>query len=231
MTESHLDALLDELVPAEPREGWNDVVHRARRDQRRYTAVILAIATLVLASCSWVAVRAFEGTPAPPPVRKTFEFSNQASAAFAKRIGRKFPQAEVDKAHGVVQVQTEDGPLDLWAAPATRGRSCFVVGAESDMVANRPFGSSSGCVPHRPPAIGAGTYQGSDHPYAVVFGYATGSATAEVKLWSGRTVTLPVVEHYFLGELPIGSAVESVTGRDASGKIVARYKPPQYRGG
>jgi hypothetical protein len=227
MNESYLDGLLDELVRAEPREGWDDVLHRARRGQRRYVAVVVAISALALASCSWVAVRAFEGTPAPPPVRKIFEFSNQASAAAAKRIGRKFPQAKVDKVHGVLQVQTEDGPLDLWAAPATRGRSCFIVGAESDLVANLPIASSGGCVPRHPPVIGAGTYQGSDHPYAVVFGYATGSATAEVKLWSGRTVRLPVVEHYFLGALPIGSAVESVTGRDASGKIVGRDKLPQ----
>jgi hypothetical protein len=228
MTESHLDALLDELVPAEPPEGWNDVVHRARRDQRRYTAVVLAIATLVLASCSWVAVKAFEGTPAPPPVRGTFEFSNRADAAFAKRIGKKFPQAIVDKAHGVLQVQTKHGPLDLWAAPSTDGGSCFLVGWEADMTEKLQLGGSGGCTQGHEPRVGAGTFQESNRANTVLYGVATGSvATVRVKLWSGRTVTLPVVEHYFLGALPIGSAVESVTGRDASGKIVARYKQPQ----
>lgn len=227
MSESYLDGLLDELVAADPQERWDDVLHRARRGQRRYIAAVLAVVALGLAACSWVAVRAFEGTPAPPPIRKSFEFSNQASATAAKRMGRKFPQAEVDKAHGVVQVQTKDGPVDLWAAPSTDGASCFLVGAESDMTAKLQVASSGGCVPPHPPAIAAGTYQGSEHPYTVVFGYATRSARAEVRLWSGHTVTLPVVEHYFLGVLPVGSAVESVVGQDASGNVVARYKPPQ----
>jgi len=172
-------------------------------------------------------VKAFEGTPAPQPVRRTFEFSNRDSTEFAKRLGQKFPQAEVDQAHGVLQVQTKDGPLDLWAAPATDGGTCFLVGWEADMTAKMQFGGSGGCAQfHRLP-IGAGTFQGSDHPYAVVFGYARDSATAEVKLWSGRTVTLPVVEHFFLAALPVGSALESVIGRNASGKVVARYKPSQ----
>jgi hypothetical protein len=226
MTDSYLDGLLDELVPAEPEARWDDVVHRARRDQRRYAAVVIAVAALGLAACSWVAVKAFEGTPAPPPVRGTFEFSNRATAEAAKRIGKAFPQAEVAKAHGVLQVQTKDGPLDLWAAPATDGGACFVVGWEADRLPKLQVGSTSGCVPADPhPPIGAGTSGVSQHPYTVVYGYAAGpAATAQVKLWSGRSVTLPVVEHFFLAALPTGSAVASVTGRDANGKVIASAK-------
>lgn len=226
MTDSYLDGLLDELVPTEPQERWDDVVHRARRDQRRFAAVVIAVAALGLAACSWAAVRAFEGTPAPPPVRGTFEFSNRATAEAAKRIGKVFPQAEVAKAHGVLQVRTKDGPLDLWSAPATDGGACFVVGWEADMLPKLQVGDVNACVPadHQPP-IRAGTFQVSDHPYTVLYGYAAASvATAQVKLWSGRTVTLPVEEHFFLAALPVGSAVASVTGRDASGKVVASAK-------
>jgi len=223
MTDSHLDGLLDELVPMEPHERWDDVVHRARRGQRRYTAVVIAVAALGLAACSWVALKAFEGTPAPPPVRGTFEFSNRATAEAAKRIGKMFPQAEVAKAHGVLQVRTKDGPLDLWAAPATDGGTCFVVGFEADRLPKLQVGSTSGCVPANPqPLIGAGTAGTSAHPYTVLYGYAAGPvATAQVKLGSGRTITLPVVEHFFLAALPPGSAVASVTGRDANGKVIA----------
>jgi hypothetical protein len=229
MNESYLDGLLDELVPTEPEARWDDVVHRARRDQRRYMAVVIAVAALGLAACSWVAVKAFEGTPAPPPVRGAFEFSNRAGQQLAKRMGKAFPQAEVAKAHGVLQVQTKDGPLDLWAAPATDGGACFLVGWEADNFPNLAVGDAGGCAPtDHPPPIGAGTMQGSDHPYTVVYGYAADSvATAQVKLGSGRTVTLPVVEHFFLAALPIGSAVAAVTGRDARGKIVGMDKLPQ----
>jgi hypothetical protein len=223
MTESYLDGLLDELVLSEPRERWDDVVHRARRAQRRYTALVLAVAMLVLASCSWVAVRVFEGTPAPPPVRGTFRFSNRAFAEFPKKLGNEFPQAEVDKAHGVLQVQTKDGPLDLWAAPSTDGGTCFVLGLENEMTAKMQLGSMSGCTRADTPPISAGTFgAGAD---TVLDGYATGSeATAQVTLTNGRTITLPVVEHFFLGSDPGGLAPASITGRDRSGKIVASWK-------
>jgi hypothetical protein len=42
-------------------------------------------------------------------------------------------------------------------------------------------------------------------------------------LTDGTTTTLPVVEHLFLGALPHGSNVASVTGRDANGDVVATW--------
>ena len=62
MMDAHLDQLLDELVPVEPREQWNDVLRRARRSRRRYFAVVAAVAVLVLAPAAWAAVNAFEGS-------------------------------------------------------------------------------------------------------------------------------------------------------------------------
>lgn len=223
MTESRLDGLLDELVPVQSRAGWDDVVHRARRARRRYAAVVVAVAALVLVPATWAAVKAFEGTPAPPPVRGTFKFSNRGFAEFAKRLGKKFPQAEVGKAHGVLQVQTKDGPLDLWAAPSTNGGTCFVIGLERDMTAKMQLGSMSGCTRADAPALAAGTFgEGAD---TVIFGYATGSeATAQITLMDGHTITLPVVEHFFLGADPGGLEPASVTGRDTSGNIVASWK-------
>jgi hypothetical protein len=233
MSESYLDGLLDELIRVEPKAAWDDVLHRARRARRRYTAVALTVAVLVLASCSWVAVKAFEGTPAPAPVRRTFEFPSRVAAGAAKQIRKTFPQADVSKAHGVLQVQTKDGPLDLWAAPATHGETCSDVGWEADMTAKQQIAASSECSPvDQPgPSIDPGTFEEFDHPYIVVTGVATGPVvTVKVTLSDGRSITLPVVEHFFLGALPrsseivTGTLAVSASGRDASGKVVASWK-------
>jgi hypothetical protein len=227
MTDTYLDGLLDDLVRVEPTMAWDDVLHRARRTRRLHAAVVLTVAMLVLASCSWVAVKAFEGTPAPAPVVRTFEFPSRVATEAERTLGN-FPQADVAKAHGVLQVQTEDGPLDVWAAPATNGNTCYDVGWEADMTAKRQIAYTSGCGPLGPPhgpSIEPGTLYVYPHPYTVEFGSATGPVvTARVTLSSGRTVTLPVVEHFFLGVLPLGSVVASVNGLDASGKIVASSK-------
>jgi hypothetical protein len=46
-----------------------------------------------------------------------------------------------------------------------------------------------------------------------------------VKLTDGRTTTLPVVEHLFLGALPRGSEPASITGLDVSGNVLASWTP------
>jgi hypothetical protein len=65
--------------------------------------------------------------------------------AAAKRLRRQ-PKAIVSKTHGVIQVQTADGPLDLWAAPATDGGTCCFVGWQSDLHKTQAAGNSS-CAP------------------------------------------------------------------------------------
>lgn len=58
MTDDYLNRLLDEFATAEPREDWGDVLKRARRARRRYVAVAVAIATLVLVPSAWAIQRA-----------------------------------------------------------------------------------------------------------------------------------------------------------------------------
>jgi hypothetical protein len=67
-------------------------------------------------------VSLFEGTPAPPAV--SFVFTGQhrfAEMAMRAGFAIQFPQVDVSKAHGVLQIQTAEGPEDLWAAPNDQG--------------------------------------------------------------------------------------------------------------
>jgi hypothetical protein len=210
MTDSYLDGLLDELVRVEPRESWDDVLQRARRAQRRYTVLVVAIAVLVLAPATWAAYRAFEGTPAPRSIRQDFVLIDGAG-----------------KAHGVLQVQTRYGPLDLWAAPELGGGKCWILIWMRKT--SNPHGSFEGtcsnpAVSAPPIDVGIGW---ATHPIPVLSGSVTGRATTvEVKLSNGYTMTLPVVEHLVLGVVPLqpGARLPGVAfaiGRDASGKVVA----------
>jgi hypothetical protein len=233
MMDDYLDGLLDELVTAKPRERWNDVLGRSRRARRRYTAVVAAVGALVLVPAAWAAVNAFEGTPAPQAIEQNFvrwnagavqleQFSAQAGA------GKHVPRVDASKAHGVLQLSTNDGALDLWAAPESDGSgTCWFVGWESEMAAGTAHGIET-CSQAEEPAIDPSTYGEAAHPsYNVLDGYATGDeATADVTLTNGQTTTLPVVEHLFLGALPPGSELASITGRDASGNVVATWTPP-----
>jgi hypothetical protein len=239
MMDAYLDQLLDELVAAEPREQWSDVRARARRPRRRYTAVVAAVAVLVLAPATWAAVNAFEGTPAPRSIKQSFVEWNANAVLIARNGFRKHaPKAIASKAHGVIQVQTADGPLDLWAAPARGGGACYFIGWQSELRKTHAFGESS-CVPaaKKRSARIVNVSWGGDYlhrSYEVLEGYAYGAArTVRVALADGRTKTLPVVEGFFLGVARRGAEslrshrgirVVSITARDAHGKVVGRWR-------
>ena len=231
MMDVYLDGLLDELMTAEPREQWSDVRRRAQRSRRRYTAVVATVAALVLVPATWAAVDAFDGTPAPQAIHQSFvQFNHgfEQTEAFAAENGFKqqLPRADASKAHGVLQLDTSDGPLDMWAAPELDGAgTCWFVGWESDMHADHALGGGT-CTEADDPAIDPSWGWGIDHPaYTVLHGSVTGDEkTLDVTLTDGRTMTLPVVEHLFLAALPHGPEPASITGRDASGKVVATWK-------
>ena len=237
--DAYLDHLLDELVSVEPAEAWQDVLERARRSRRRYLAAATAVAALVLAPASWAIAKSFEGTPAPPSVKSDFRFSNQMRAKIAKTLGRKQPKAIASKAHGVIQVQTADGPIDLWAAPTTDGGTCYLYGWPSGPN-NRLGATSSGCVASDPKLAGVQHNldwgEGSDYQhrnYNVINGYAWGRATTvRVTLSNGKATTLPVVEGLFLGAVHqslhwrLRPKIVSLTARNAHGRIVGYWKRP-----
>jgi hypothetical protein len=223
----YLDHLLDELVPAERDAGsWSDVLERARRSRRRYTAAVAAVAALVLAPAAWAAVNAFEGTPAPQVIEQNFSYHRVAINPWTGNIVNE-TDADAGKSHGVLQLQTSDGPLDLWAAPEIdKSGICWFAGWESDISADHAIGTGS-CTESGDAAVDPRTYNDANHPaYTVLVGSVTGSETTlDVTLADGSTTTLPVAEHLFLGALPPGSQLATITGRDATGNVVASWTP------
>lgn len=243
MMDAHLDNLLDELVTAEPRERWNDALARARRSRRRYVAAVVTGAALVIVPAAWAITQAFEGKPAPQSIKSEFRFGNRMKAKIDMVLGRKEPKAIASKAHGVIQVQTADGPIDLWAAPASDGGTCYFVGWESELRKTRAGGTST-CVPATAKRSNAQSF--GEHNlefewwgdylhrnYRVANGYAYGRATTvRVNLSDGSSKTLPVVEGLFLGAVHqslhwrLRPKLVSVVTRDAHGHVVGYLKLP-----
>lgn len=197
--------------------------------RRPLVAVVVAVAALAGAGVAVAAgLGAFEGTPAPPDVSTSFSHFNQviADSATQQSFASVVPQADVSKAHGVIEVQTADGPEDLWAAPNNQGGQCYFIDWANDVPSeNGNRNGFGGCDPVPPPASninwGAGSVAG--HPDLVTaFGTVFVDATnVELTLGDGSTVTLPVVEHLFLTSLSKGTDVTKVVALDAAGNEVA----------
>jgi len=172
------------------------------------------------------------GTPAPATVVQSFVgWDARTQALAAAGLAAKAPIADATKVRGVLQAQTSDGPLDLWAAPASDGGTCMFAGWASDLDAPNGAMGSSMCVSASPPSSNFGWAQASDlpeHPsYSDIFGYAYGdAATVDATLADGNTTRLPVVEHCFLGVFANGATIVSLVSRDSSGGIVSSWSPP-----
>ena len=240
MTESRIDDLLDEQVPPfEPRpDGWENVLARAHTTRRRYAALAVAALALLLVPTA-VALRGqiadlFQGTPAPPAVSTSFESSNKiADLATQKGFGARFPHADVTKAHGVIQIQTPDGPQELWAAPNDQGGVCWFIDFANDPAANGVKPGSGGCDTSafsRPPSDIAfeGPSWDVTHPslYTVDGRVNVDAATVQVAFGDGSKITLPVVEGLFLGSLDRNVEVTHVTAYDSGGNQVAQMTRP-----
>lgn len=213
--DAYLDHLLDELVTVEPHEAWQDVLHRARRSRRRYAAASVLIVALFLAPAAWAIAQAFEGKPAPPSVKTVLRHARprlivgahslRELIARAEALGKAEHRAVVSKAHGVIQLQTKDGRIDLWAAPARDGGKCFLIAWQR----NRRYPPNNiGCYPATLHTAGSSVLHNLiwtsvddlHRNYYLVNGRAYGGATSlRVTLSNHKTKTLPVVEGLFLG--------------------------------
>ena len=240
MTETRIDKLLDDLVPAIPQrsDGWEDVLARARRTRRRYATVAAAALALLLVPTA-VALRArvadlFQGTPAPPPVSNFFATNKQLADKLIQRgIATNFPQADVSKAHGVIRIDTPDCPQELWAAPNDQGGLCWFIDFANDPAPNgvKPgFGSCDTSAFARPPADIAFEGPGWElsHPslYTIDGRVNVDAATVKVTFADGSNIRLPVVEGLFLGSLDREVKVTWVTAYDEAGNQVAEMTRP-----
>ena len=222
--------------PDNPRELPN------RHGLRRLRPVLVAAVAAAALAGAGVAIAAgfgaFEGTPAPPEITSGLNVPKQIVADATKQgFAQAFPQADVSQAHGVIEIQTPDGPQDLWAAPNDQGGQCFFID-----YANDPVGSSGGkpgtggCI--TPDTYGDskivadGPEWGIDHPdLLTIYGSVeVDAATVNIALQDGSTLTAPVAEHFFLASIPkpatSGDAkLERVTAFDATGTKVADWTP------
>lgn len=238
MTETRIDDLLDELVPAiEPRsDGWEDVLARAHTTRRRYAALAVAALALLLVPAA-VALRGqiadlFQGTPAPPAVSTSFEgFNRFADATIRAGFARQAPHADVSKAHGVIQIQTADGPQDLWAAPNDQGGLCWFIDFENDQPSGNlqpGYGACGVSSPPGPDILLEGPVWMLSHPsLSTVDGRVYIDAeTVQLTLADGSTSTIPVIEGLFLGSLDKGAKVTRVAAYDKNGTEVAQLTRP-----
>ena len=236
MTDASIDEILDEYVPpfAPRSQGWEDVLGRARRSRRRYAALAAAALALVLVptavSFGGRVVNIFQGTPAPPAVSSSFEANNRmADMATQQGFADKFPHADVSQAHGVLEVQTPDGPEDLWVAPDDQGGHCWWVNWANDPVtAAGQFGFGGCDPPDAHSGIDAGTIWVEAHPtMQTLWGRVFVQADrAVVELQDGSSSTLQVVEGGFLASLSRDARVVRVTAYDGDRKA-ATWEAPQ----
>jgi hypothetical protein len=217
-----------------------------RHGLRRLRPVLVAAVAVAALAGAGVAIAAglgvFEGTPAPPDVSASFsQLNRMPDAAVQQGIAAKWPQADVSKAHGVIEVQTPDGPEDLWAAPNDQGGQCYFIDWANDPTEQdgTKYGFG-GCPPAwstTNPINSPGLSWIVGHPSLMTaWGIVSvDAASVELTLQDGSTMTLPVVEHVFLGSIgePAGQTgigdtrIEKATAFDASGNQVSEWTSPQ----
>jgi hypothetical protein len=244
-----IENALDELMPEfEPRGGgWDDVLRRARRTRRRYGLAAVAVAALLVVPAALGLHGLFQGTPAPPAVKSWF-----ADSLTRQGFRTKFPQADVSQAHGVLEVQTSDGPEDLWVAPNDRGGSCWFIDFANDPPGPDGQYGFGGCYPWADFALGRsqkgayamiwpsgrpstdidwGAVWINPHPtLQTLWGHLNVSATrVEVDLANGSTLHLSVVESFFLASLSKDDRVTEIRAYDEAGARVATVRPLQRK--
>jgi hypothetical protein len=214
--------------------------HHRVRGWRPVIVAVIAVVSLAGAGVAIAAgVGAFEGTPAPPDVSTSFsQLNRMADLATQHGFAQHFPQADVSKAHGVIEVQTPDGPEDLWAAPNDQGGQCYFIDWANDAPgqdgSKYGFGGCGTPATTTKPIAPSGPIWIVGHPDLMTLNGSVSddAATVEITFKDGSTMTLPVIEHMFLGSIDKPRTQMSdfrlvkVTAFDANGKPIADWPPP-----
>jgi hypothetical protein len=205
----------------------------ARRPVRRraiiVTAAVVLLGTLVAAPALGLGgkfVDLFQGSPAPPPVQEAFATGDVLRQRLIEAVAQdRFSPVVAERTHHVTTVETEDGPVHLWAAPTEDGRQCWFIqfGASTT---GRPFGSAS-CdgLDADGVSLRAGAEAVAYRPsvrivYARV--YDDEIVRVDVHDVEGGVVQLTVVAGHALGTLERSSRVGDFVGLNAAGDEVAR---------
>lgn len=214
-----MESTTDRLRPARPVKG-----------RRRWRPALVGAAIVVVLAVAGIAIAAgfgaFEGTPAPPDVSTGFKQLNQlAGTAVEKDFYLNFPQTDASKAHGVIEIQTADGPEDVWAAPGVKRGQCYLIDYANDTKSGGGVLSIDGCEqsPAPPSNLDFSDVWMHTHPdLMTVYGSVyVPAATVKLTLDNGSIMTVPVIENLFIGSLPRGTKVNKVTAFDTAGNQVA----------
>ena len=245
MTERDLQMLVDfrSEVPAPSTETAERIYARAisrrsriarpRTHRRPSLAVLFAAAALVLVPTALAfrgqVIDLFQRTPPAAISTAATTMERTANGAMKAGFAARYPIADVSKLHGVMEIQTADGPEDLWVAPNDLGGQCSFVNFANDPVSATVVQGTCDTAT-TPPAsnITFNEFRELPHPTLLTaFGRVYVDA-ASVKLTraDGSAVTAPVLEGYYLASLDKADQVISVTAYDAAGSAVAEWGRP-----
>jgi hypothetical protein len=220
---------------------WSEVLtRRGARSTRRTRRLVAALAVVVVAVPSALAfggVRGFFfGAPAPPLIVNAFRESNAMQKMIVKWEQAHhqkidvMPQANGRKAHSVIAVDTSDGPLVLWAAPASRGRQCWFVGFANDLIGKRHAAGGGSCDQAGMPKLDWGDEWSRDHPTLKVIDgrlHVPGAVSVTV-IASNLKLRVPVVHGFFLAAVPKETKTPTkLVAQDAEGRWLATWTPPR----
>jgi hypothetical protein len=205
----------------------------ARRSHRRFIAALVVGGALVLAVASVALGFAihtwFAGEPAPPPVTRQIEQQNQLPAN-----GRSFVRPKIDssRARGVAMIDTPDGPVHLWVVPTVNagGLVCWFIdfARDENPAAGRPAAGGGTCEQRPAPRSGFqwayGWSEGHAAVNVLVGRVYVPAVDVIVKLSSGKQMTLPVTEHFFLGTFSRSDSLVSLTAVGHGGSVAATDK-------
>ncbi len=251
MNDAHLDELLDRLVTVEPRPAWDDVMSRARRSHRRFVVMTAVVALFLLVPTAWAVDSAFFGSPPPDGIKSGAaaldKLDAHVAAASAKLLGlpNDSPKPDLAKLHGLMQVPTPDGPLDVWAAPTNNGGLCAFSAFEADRKPGKSFSevAALGCWPTGDPAHDNDWETARVHPDVYLTnGYIhdPDATSAGVTFRIGANVlskTVPVVEGFYVAVFPRDPSatlswdednvgLERVIAYDSSGNELESWRSP-----
>ena len=224
-------------VPARMLERQRDVLvthvagARRRRAQRRVAVaavVVVLLAALVAGPALGLGSRLaelFEGTPAPPPVQESFTGTDAMLKRFiAAGFHDRYSRIVAEEAHGLVSLETPDGPIHLWVAPTEDGRQCSFVQMDTS-ASGRPLGGST-CdgLETRGMTLSSPWWRDSRPSVRVVHVrvYDEDIVRVDVHVTDGGVVQLPVVAGHAFGALDPSAHLDHVVGFDADGDEVDR---------
>lgn len=207
--------------------------HRMIPASRSRVALVVVLGLLILVPTAFAVrgtvIDAFTGTPPTPTVTEQYSQLNalfdMSTADAAKRgFAQVAPHVDASKAHGLVQVQTSDGPEQLWSAPASDGSACLLAVFVADASSGQMWCDSGKHLSN----VSLSWEENVEHPtLETVVGFVyVNAATVTLTLADDSSVTAPVVEGAYLISLPHGMQVTHIAADDASGNEVGSYDPP-----